>query len=279
MPSAGPPSGPRPRACWTRSSAPSSRTPRSPRSGTASRAASPATSRHPRTALGAALIRPLVVANSSFSQEITEQERTRAAEAVPDVLGLLSGAWRDDRPERRPDRRRGLEGDRVLPAQRGRRGCRQADRVRGALGAGDRPPAEVDLALPREFWHRNNVLLLLSLLMLVAGSRSRSPRARQSCPTSCPRPPSALLVTVLLDAGVAMVVTGILALLGRRSSAGVEFAAYILFGGVAGVIVVRRGERLGNFVQAGIARVRWSRAWSWSCSRCSATGTPRGCSS
>jgi len=37
------------------------------------------------TALGAALIRPLIVPNSSYSQEITDAARSRAAEAVEDV--------------------------------------------------------------------------------------------------------------------------------------------------------------------------------------------------
>jgi putative nucleotidyltransferase with HDIG domain len=62
-----------------------------------------------------------------------------------------------------------------------------------------------------------------------------------------------LLLTVLLDAGAALIVTGILALLGGAIVGSVEFATYVLFGGMAGIIVIRRGERLSHFIQAAIA--------------------------
>ena len=52
-------------------------------------------------------------------------------------------------------------------------------------------------------------------------------------------------------------VTGIVALLGGAIVGSVEFAAYVLFGGVAGIIVVRRGEKLSHFVQAALAIGRW----------------------
>jgi hypothetical protein len=58
---------------------------------------------------------------------------------------------------------------------------------------------------------------------------------------------------VLLDAGAALIVTGMLALLGGAIVGSVEFASYVLFGGMAGIVVIRRGERLTHFVQAAIA--------------------------
>jgi cyclic-di-AMP phosphodiesterase PgpH len=69
---------------------------------------------------------------------------------------------------------------------------------------------------------------------------------------------------VLLDAGAAMVMTALIALLAAAvtsavattaagTSAGVELAAYVLLGGIAGIVAVRRGDRLVVFVQAGFA--------------------------
>ena len=43
----------------------------------------------------------------------------------------------------------------------------------------------------REFWHRNNVLLLLSLLLLVRGVRAQAHRRpARGCRTRCRWPPS-----------------------------------------------------------------------------------------
>ena len=62
-----------------------------------------------------------------------------------------------------------------------------------------------------------------------------------------------MLVTVLLDAGAAMVLTALLAILAAAvNGAGLELAAYVMLGGIAGIVGVRRGDRLAVFVQAGI---------------------------
>ena len=100
---------PRPRASSTRSSAPSSATPRSRSSATASRTGSPATSPCAETALGAALIRPLVVA------QLLVLPRAHGAGADPRRGGRRGrhqelGARRDDRAQRRPGRRGRLGG-------------------------------------------------------------------------------------------------------------------------------------------------------------------------
>ena len=63
-----------------------------------------------------------------------------------------------------------------------------------------------------------------------------------------------MLVTVLLDAGVAMVMTALIAVLAAAvNGTGLELGAYVLFGGIAGIVGVRRGDRLSVFVQAGFA--------------------------
>ena len=135
--SAGPPSGRSPRGCWTRSSAPSSATPRSRsiRDGVEEPVRRRPTAAE--TALGAALIRDLVVPNSSFSQELTEQERDRAAEGVEDVIKDWERGETIVRSGDRVDEV-AWEADRVVQPQRGRPRRRPAGRVRGAVGAGDR---------------------------------------------------------------------------------------------------------------------------------------------
>ena len=102
---------------WTRWSAPSSATPSWPRSATAIQGRFAGDLTGPEAALAAALIRPLIVPNSSFSAELTEQARSRAAEGVEDVVK----AWqRGETIVRSGDRvrRGGLRGDRPFRPQR-----------------------------------------------------------------------------------------------------------------------------------------------------------------
>ena len=85
-------------------------------------------------------------------------------------------------------------------------------------------------------------------------SRSSSPRAGRGCPYALPLAAVGMLVTVLLDAGVAMVMTALIAVLAAAvNGTGLELGAYVLFGGIAGIVTVRRGERLTVFLQAGFA--------------------------
>ncbi len=65
----------------------------------------------------------------------------------------------------------------------------------------------------REFWHRNNVLLLLSLLLLFAVFALKLTAGRPWLPYALPLAAIGMLVTVLLDAGVAMVMTALIAVL------------------------------------------------------------------
>ncbi len=208
--------------------------------------------------LGASLIRPLVVPNSSFSEELTAQARDRAAEGVADVIKT----W-----------------------QRGETIVRSGDRVDAValeaidyfrLNEGGLDVARligfvilsiliISLMLTwiwrfrREFWHRNNVLLLLGLLLLVAVFALKLTAGRAWLPYALPLAAVGMLVTVLLDAGVAMVLAALIAILAATvngvaggSAAGLELGVYTMLGGVAGIVGVRRGDRLAVFVQAGV---------------------------
>jgi putative nucleotidyltransferase with HDIG domain len=63
-----------------------------------------------------------------------------------------------------------------------------------------------------------------------------------------------MLLAVLLDASIATILLAVLAILGGAvNDNSLEFSAYVFLGGLAGVVAVRRGDRLQTFVQAGIA--------------------------
>lgn len=203
--------------------------------------------------LAAALVRPHVVANSSYSAELTEQARSRAAEAVEEV----EKSWELGETIVR-------RGDRIDPV------AFEAIEYFG-LNEGGLDVARlvgfvvlsvlvIGLLLTwtwrfrREFWHRNNVLLLLGLLLLLAVLALNLTAGRTWLPYALPLAAIGMLVAVLLDAGAAVVLTALIALLAAAvNSAGVELAAYVLMGGMAGIVAVRRGDRLAVFVQAGLA--------------------------
>ncbi len=202
--------------------------------------------------LAAALIQPLIVPNSSFSAELTAQARTRAAEGVVDV----TKEWERGETIVRV-------GDRVDPV------AVEAIDYFG-LNEGGLDVARligfvvlsmlvIGLMLTwtwrfrREFWHRNNVLLLLSLMLLLAVLVLKLTAERAWLPYALPLAAVGMLVTVLLDGGVAMVMTALIAILAAAvNGTGLELAAYVMLGGIAGIVGVRRGDRLVVFVQAGI---------------------------
>jgi cyclic-di-AMP phosphodiesterase PgpH len=71
-----------------------------------------------------------------------------------------------------------------------------------------------------------------------------------------PTAAAGILLAILLDAGVATMVTIVIAVLGGamyETGSQLEYATYILVGGLAGIIAIRRGDRLQVFVQAGLA--------------------------
>ncbi len=63
-----------------------------------------------------------------------------------------------------------------------------------------------------------------------------------------------MLLAILLDASIATIVIAIIALLGGAVNGNsLEITTYIFLGGMAGILAVRRGDRLQVFVQAAIA--------------------------
>src|SRR5207249_8407744 len=62
-----------------------------------------------------------------------------------------------------------------------------------------------------------------------------------------------MLVAVLLDASVATILMAFVAVVGGAvNGSSLEIATYIFLGGLAGIVAVRRGDRLQVFVQASV---------------------------
>ena len=201
--------------------------------------------------LAAELIAPFVVANSSFSQELTDQEKARRSEAVEPVVEEF------------------LQGEVIV---RGGTKLTEVDAARiAAFGLDDVAPDLAGLSgwlvlsgllvvlllgwvwrFRPDFWHRNNVLVLISVLLLFATLALQATAGRLALPFLMPVAAIPILLAVLLDAEVAIVVTAILAVVaGAVNGGSIEIPAYIFLGGLAGILAIRRGDRLQTFLQAG----------------------------
>ena len=102
-------------------------------------------------------------------------------------------------------------------------------------------------------WHRNRALLLLGLVLLVSTAALRVTADRSVLPYLLPAAAAGLLLAVLLDTGTGLLMMALVALLAGAISGLVELTAYIFLGGLVGLVVIRRGERLGQFAQAAVA--------------------------
>ena len=202
--------------------------------------------------LAADLISPLVVPNSSFSSELTQQERDRQAAAVAPVTETY------------------LQGEILV---RGGTKLTEAEALILAAFGLDKPTTDVTALagwfvlsallvtlllgwiwrFRRDFWHRNNVLVLISLLLLFSTFVVQLTAGRAALPFVLPLAAIPILVAVLLDAEVAIVLSALIAIVaGAVNGPSLELATYVFLGGLAGVLGVRRGDRFQMFLQAGI---------------------------
>ncbi len=204
--------------------------------------------------LGEEIIRPFVVANSTFSEDLTEQLRDqRAAEVEPVRVNILAG------------QNIVRTGDLIDAADieiLSRAGLLEGDNADLAAVAGWFLLAALIVGLllswvwrfRREFWHRNNVLVLVGLVLVFAAFALKLTAGRPTLPYLIPVAAVGILIAVLLDAGAATVLMAVLAVIaGTVNNSSLEMAAYVFLGGFAGILAVRRGDRLQVFVQAGIA--------------------------
>ena len=203
--------------------------------------------------LAAELIAPLVVPNSSLSAELTTTARAKAAaEVAPVRVAIRRGEVivRSGSPLAATDIEKidALGLRETLPDVTSFGGwLLLAVLVVGML-----------LAWIWRFrpglWHRDNVLILIGLLVVGATLALKLTADRPTLPYFLPTAAIAMLLAILLDASIATIVIAIVALIGGAVNGGsLEYTAYIFLGGMAGVVAVRRGDRLQVFVQAAVA--------------------------
>jgi hypothetical protein len=195
------------------------------------------------------ILEPLLVANSSYDALATERAREQAAAAIaPVTIDIKQGE---------------------LIVQAGARLTGADLEKLSALGVLDAEPDRVRVAgwlllsaltvalllgwvwrYRPALWHRNGALLLVGLFLVVATLGLRITAERPILPFFVPFAAAALLTAILLDAGAAVMVTAIIGVLAAVVSGSTEMGAYVLLGSLAGIIAVRKGERLQQFGQA-----------------------------
>jgi cyclic-di-AMP phosphodiesterase PgpH len=203
-------------------------------------------------ALATEIIASMLVANSTYDAVATETARDAAAATIePVVYEFRTGEILVSRGQRLDPILRerldvfGLLDPRPDPARAAGWG------LMAALLAG-----LLMLWLWRyrqQIWHRNRALLLVSLVVIAAAIMLKATGDRSVLPYFMPTAAIALLLAVLLDSGAALMVLAVVSLLAGSIVGTVEFASYTFLGGLAGIILVRRGERLSHFLHAALA--------------------------
>ncbi len=205
--------------------------------------------------LAVELIAPLVQPNSSFSMDLTNAARAKAAADVPDVITSYA-----------QDETIVLKGQKITPE------------ILEAIEWFGLTEARPDLArlggwfllsalivgillgwiwrFRRLLWHRTNALVLIGLIVVATTLLLKLTAGRPGLPFILPVAAAGMLLAILLDSGVAVIVVGMLALLGgaaNGTTGSLELTAFIFLGGLAGIVAIRRGDRFQVFIQAGLA--------------------------
>ena len=203
--------------------------------------------------LVAALVTPLVVANSTYSESLTQKARDTAVAAVAEITDTLqAGQMIVD------------QGHLVTPADMGKIAFYGLDTSRTDWG---KPAAWVTLGglvaalllawlwrYRPDYWRRGRTLVLVGLVFVLVALAEKLPAGRAWLPYLIPTAAAGMLLTVLLDAGIgAMMLAFLAGLVGLVNGSSLELASYVFLGGLAGVIAIRNGERQHYFVQAALA--------------------------
>src|SRR6188472_3593118 len=203
--------------------------------------------------LAAELIRPLVVPNSSFSSDLTNAAKAKAAADVAPINVTIR------------------QGEVIV--RNGSQFTATDVETIDALGLRQTLPDVASfggwlllavlavgmlLAWIWRFrpglWHRDNVLVLIGLLVVGATLALKITAGRPTLPFFLPTAAIAMLLAILLDASLATIVIAVIAVIGGAVNGNsLEFTTYIFLGGMAGIVAVRRGDRLQVFVQAAVA--------------------------
>jgi putative nucleotidyltransferase with HDIG domain len=200
-----------------------------------------------------ALVTPVVVANSAYSLALTEQARTAASDSVDTVYN---------------DIREGeilvTQGQRITAADMVRITYFELDKATVPWG---RALAWVTLGIMvaamllawlwrfrPDYWHRGRTLVLIGLISVGAALAEKLVAGHAWLPYAIPTAAVAMILTVLLDAGAAMIVLAFLAVLaGIAGEQSLELSSYVFFGGLAGLLAIGKGERQQLFARAAVA--------------------------
>ncbi len=203
--------------------------------------------------LAAEIVAPLLVPNSSFSETLTEEARDRAEQLVAPAREVIQ------------------QGEIIVDA-----GHKITPLDMEKVDAFGLNQSHLDLArlagwlllatllvglllawvwrFRPELWHRNNVLLLVGLILAFTAFALKLTAGRSILPFFLPTAAAGMLIAILLDAGAAIVLMAVLAVIaGALNGSSLEIAAYVFLGGFAGIVAVRRGDRFHVFVQAAVA--------------------------
>ena len=203
--------------------------------------------------LVADLVTPLVVANSTYSEALTQQARDAAVAGVAMMTDTVkAGQVIVDQGHVTS------AADMVkiryfgLDASHTDWGKAAAWVVLGALAA-----ALLLAWLWRfrtEYWQRGRTLILIGFIFVLLALTEKLPAGRAWLPYVIPAAAAGMLLTVLLDAGIGTVMLALLAALaGLVNGSSLELSTYIFLGGLAGILAIRKGERQHFFVQAAFA--------------------------
>ena len=203
--------------------------------------------------LAVAIASHYYVANSTFSQELTDQAKAAAAAAVPVQMDVVKAG------EVIVD-----QGHTVGSVAWSEIRYFSLDQSRVDWGAAGGWVLMVVLAtmillgwlwrFRPEYWHRNRTLFLIGLIFVVSVLAVKIPADRAWLPYIVPTAAAGILLTLLLDAGFGVVIMALMALLaGLAGGVTLEPAAYVALGGFAGLIVIRKGEQQHYFLEAGFA--------------------------
>jgi putative nucleotidyltransferase with HDIG domain len=204
--------------------------------------------------LAAELIAPLIVPNSSYSRDQTLAAMAKAADEVQDVTV--------DYRQNQVIVRKGEKITPVILEAINQFGLTDSRPDIARLGGWILLSILIVGALlswvwrfRRQLWHRTNALVLIALVVVGMTLLLKITGARAGLPFILPSAAAGMLLAILLDSGVATFVTAILALVaGAMNASGsqLEIATYVFFGGMAGIIAIRRGDRFQVFLQAGL---------------------------
>ena len=203
--------------------------------------------------LVAELVAPVLSANSSYSADLTTEARQQAAAGVAAVTVTLS---QGQTIVRKGDPIGALELEKIQAF-----GLTDA-RLDFARLAGWALLAILIVGLVLAWiwrfrptlWHRTNVLLLIGLLLVFTTLALKLTAGRSVLPFFVPTAAAGILIAILLDASAAVMLTAVIAVIGGAVNGNsLEVTAYIFLGGMAGIVAVRRGDRLNAFVQAAVA--------------------------